>query len=78
MEKLPGGSLTLGPWEDDPPPPRKLLPTEAWTLCCLTWEGDDIQVPLQHSLADSWTPITELNLKVQQVLVEREGGRVGT
>lgn len=78
MEKLPGGSLALGPWEDDPPTQRKLLPTEAWALCGLTGEGDDTQVPPQHSLADSWTQVRELNLQVQQVLVAREGGRVGT
>lgn len=27
------------------PTQRKLLPTGAWTLYCLTWEGIDIQMP---------------------------------
>lgn len=45
MEKLLGGSLALDSWEADPPTQRKLLLTGAWTLRCLTWEGDDTQVP---------------------------------
>lgn len=28
------------------PTQRKLLPTGAWTLCCLPWEGGETRVPM--------------------------------
>lgn len=77
MEKLPGAAWLWAPGRLTPTQ-RKLLPTGARTLCCLTGEGDDIQVPPQPSRAVSWTQVTAWNLQVQQGFVEREGARVGT
>lgn len=85
MEKLPGRSLALGLGEADRPSTpaahththtqRKLLPTGAWAL--------DPALPHRGGCDTSALTVQPRGLvgpghRTQQVLAEREGGRVGT